>query len=279
MTVDSLVLPSIPKRIIQTAKHADLPLRQRAAARSVKLANPDFEYLFFDNDAVEAFLDTHFHELRSLFDAFPFVIQRYDLFRYLAVYHYGGFYFDLDVFFADGLSGLLNSGCVFPFEELTMSVFLRNEFGMDWDLGNYGFGAAAGHPFLEAVINNCVRAQRDENWARPMMRGIPWHSRDEYYVLNTTGPGLVSRTFAENPRLADAVTVLFPDDVCAPQNWHNFGDFGVHLMESSWRSKRSFVRRRLGRYWEHRTLRRLLKESLMLGQTRNTRMQGRLEDA
>jgi hypothetical protein len=85
---------------------------------------------------------------------------------------------------------------------------------MDWEIGNYAFGASAGHPFLEAVIQNCIRAQRDPDWVAPMMRGTPFLSKDEFYVLNTTGPGLVSRTLAENPELAMNVEVLFPDDVC-----------------------------------------------------------------
>src|SRR6266446_1187968 len=75
----------------------------------------------------------------------------------------------------------------FPFEGLTLSDFLRNQHKMDWEIGNYAFGAAAGHPFLEAVIENCVRAQKDPSWVKHMMRGLPYFLRAEYYVLNTTG--------------------------------------------------------------------------------------------
>src|SRR4029077_5545531 len=136
-----------------------------------------------------------------------------DFFRYLAIYRLGGFYFDLDVILATDLSPLLPTGCVFPFEGLTLSRLLRS-YGMDWEIGNYAFGATPGHPFLEAVIENCVRAQKDPSWVKPMMRGLPFFFRDECLVLNTTGPGLLSRTLAENAELATTVTVLFPDDVC-----------------------------------------------------------------
>src|SRR5438105_2901732 len=37
---------------------------------------------------------------------------------------------------------------------------------MDWDLGNYAFGAAAGHPLLRAISDNCVRAQTDLGWVQ-----------------------------------------------------------------------------------------------------------------
>jgi hypothetical protein len=259
----------IPKRIIQTGKNSNLPLKEKAAACNLKLLNPDFEYLFFDDQQVEDFLDRHFPQYRSVFDSFPYRIQRYDFFRYLAVFQYGGFYFDLDVFLASSLSGLLQSGCVFPFEGLSLNHFLRERHGMDWHIGNYAFGAAKGHPFLQAVIENCVRAQHDRNWVQPMMKGMPPLSKSEFYILNTTGPGLISRTLAENPTLADNMTVLFPEDVCDSRYWNRFGDYGIHLMDGSWRAKGNFLRRRLAMYWEVMKMRSLFKESLKLGKTRS----------
>ena len=255
----------IPKRIIQTGKSADLPLLEKAAVANIKLLNPGFEYLFFDDAQVEEFIDTQFPEYRHVFDSFPVRIQRYDFFRYLAIYHYGGFYFDLDVFLASGLEDLLNFGCVFSFEELTVHTYLRQEYGMDWEIANYAFGAEAGHPFLHAIIQNCVKAQKDPAWAEVMMKSIPRMFREDFFVLDTTGPGLVSRTLAEFPNAAKHVSVLFPENVCDPESWHRFGSYGVHLQEGGWRRRKGFWRRRLALLWESRARRRLLTESLKLG--------------
>jgi hypothetical protein len=264
----------IPKRIIQTAKSADLPLFARAAVSNVKLWNPDFEYRFFDNARVAAFINNEFPEYQSVFDGFPHAIQRYDFFRYLAVYRLGGFYFDTDVFLARGLEELCSHGCVFPFEELTINRCLRRKYNMDWEIGNYAFGAAPGHPFINAVILNCVKAQQNPDWVRPMLQGIPRWFRFDFEVLNTTGPGLVSRTLAENPSLAKEVTVLFPEDVCDDRTWHHFGDFGVHAMDGSWRTRGGYLRRRLANLWEAWTLRRGLEESRRRGKTRSMPLQG-----
>ena len=259
---------TIPARIIQTAKSHNLPLMAKASAANLQCLNADFEYLFFDDEAVNNFINQEFSQYRAIFDRFPYRIQRFDFFRYLAVFHYGGFYFDLDVFLANAIRGLLGAGCVFPFEELTLNRFLRSHFGMDWEIGNYAFGAAQRHPFMEAVIENCVRAQKDPAWVKPMMAGIPSLFRSEFEVLNTTGPGLLSRTFAENPDLAARTTILFPDDVRNPENWHQFGKYGVHMMEGSWRSRGGFLCRRLARLWESWTRKQLMKESIELGPTR-----------
>jgi inositol phosphorylceramide mannosyltransferase catalytic subunit len=119
------------------------------------------------------------------------------------------------------------------------------------------------------VIENCVKAQGDPNWVKPMMAGIPRMFRSQFHVLNTTGPGLLSRTYAENPDIVGSVTVLFPDDVCDPRTWHKFGRFGVHLMNGSWRPQAGFLHRRLAGWWESRLRRRLLRESIRLGPKRD----------
>jgi hypothetical protein len=266
--LSNAILYRIPKRIIQTGKQVQQPLQNRAMMANIRLLNPDYEYLFFDDDGVRKFIEQEFPQHRQIFDSFRFPIQRYDFFRYLAVYRYGGFYLDLDIMLASGLSSLLDCGCVFPFEGLTLSTFLRSHHEMDWEIGNYAFGAAPGHPFLEAVIENCVRAQKEPSWVKPMMRGLPFLFRDEYLVLNTTGPGLLSRTLAENAELAQTVKVLFPDDVCDVRNSNRFGDLGVHLMDGSWRTSGSRTHRRLAQRWENWKMRGLLKQSLRLGKTR-----------
>lgn len=262
---------TIPKRIIQTGRSRDLPLKAKAAVAGLRALNEDFEYLFFDDMEVVAFIKREFPQYREIFDSFRFRIQKYDFFRYLAVFRLGGFYFDTDVFFAAGLGELLEHSCVFPFEELTLSRYLRREYQMDWEIGNYAFGAAEGHPFLDAVIQNCVRAQRETEWVKPMMSGIPGLFHSEFYVLNTTGPGLLSRTLAENADAARQLTVLFPEDVCDERTWHQFGQFAIHAMDGSWRTKGNYFRRRVASLWETRARRRGLAESQKAGKTRSVR--------
>jgi len=259
---------SIPKRIIQTGITAPESLRLRAMVSNLQLHNSDFEYLFFDNPAVEKFIDTEFPQYRGVFDGFKFPIQRYDFFRYLAVYRLGGFYFDLDVLLVSGISSILGYGCVFPFEGLTYSHYLRDRHNMDWEIGNYAFGASAGHPFLQAVIENCVRAQRCPKWVTPMMCDLPLLSKREFSVLYTTGPGMLTRTLAERPDLGSTVEILFPDNVCDVKNWNRFGQFGIHMMDASWRPQRGRLHRQLVGYLENRKLRKLISESSAAGKVR-----------
>ena len=247
----------------------DLPLLAKAVIKNLRLLNPDFEYLFFNEGQIDAFIDSEFPQYRPLFQSFSAPIQRYDFFRYLAVYRLGGFYFDTDVLLASGLDNLREFSCVFPFEHLSLHSFLRDEYGVDWEIGNYAFGASAGHPFLDAIIKNCVRAHEDPQWLAPMLKPIPKIFRDEYNVLITTGPGLVSRTLAAFPDACDQVEVLFPEDVCDPKGWYCFGDYGVHLGVGTWRTRKGLVKRVLHRNWERLKRKPLLEASQKRGPKRS----------
>jgi inositol phosphorylceramide mannosyltransferase catalytic subunit len=258
----------IPRRIIQTGKTTKLSLLEQAASANLKNLNPGFEYVYFDDQRLDDFVGSEFPEYASTIRQFPQPIQRIDFFRYLAVYRLGGFYFDLDVVLAHSISDLTVCNCVFPFEELTLSRHLRTRHKIDWEIGNYAFGAAPGHPFLRAIIENCVRGLNDPNWLAPMMDGIPLWFRSGFDVLNSTGPGLVTRTLAENSDIAREVTILFPEDVCDAGSWHKFGKYGVHLMAASWRQNGGFFKRRLARLWEGRARRRLEAASRSLGKVR-----------
>jgi hypothetical protein len=265
---------SIPRRLIQirAGKSRDLSPFARAAVTNLKLLHPDWEYQCFDDDGISRFVSAEFPEYRHVLEAFRYPIQRYDFFRYLVIFRFGGFYFDLDVLLSRPVTDLLDNESVFPFEELTLNRFLRRRYKMDWELANYGFGAAPGNRFLHAVIENCIRAQTDFAWLRPMMRGVNSLSRSEFYVFNTTGPGLVSRTFAERVELASSVKVLFPDNVCDRANWHLFGDYGVHMMTSSWLAGGNWLWRRIAGQVDAFSRARLLPESLRLGPKRDIPM-------
>ena len=222
----------------------------RASARMLQLLHPGWDYCFYGDRDVKSFIADEFPEYEKVFQGFSLNIQRCDFFRYLYVYRFGGYYLDLDIILAEPLSELLPGRSLFPFDELTLSRHLREKHVMDWEIGNYGFGAHPGDPFLARIIENCVRSQQDPLWIEPMMRGVPRWFRGEIAVLNSTGPGMISRTLAESPDLHDNITILFPDDVNDQQCWHQFGRDGVHLVSGSWRDKGSFWRRKLAWKWE-----------------------------
>ena len=61
----------IPKRIIQMDSRKNLPLLARGVIQNLRLLNPDFEYVFFDDAQIDAFIDTEFPQYRPIFNSFP----------------------------------------------------------------------------------------------------------------------------------------------------------------------------------------------------------------
>lgn len=259
----------ISKRIIQVwGGPRPLPHYAKAAEINAKALHPDFEYILINDSMMDDIIKRQCHTYQRAYHNFPYKIQKYDFIRYLAIYELGGFYLDADLLLTRSLSDLLKNGCVFSFEMLTINYFLRQEYGMDWEVGNYAFGATPGHPFIAAVIENCVRGQIDRTWAKAMMRGIPSMFSDEFAVVQTTGPGLVSRTLAEYPNAANEVKVLFPADVCNSETWRLFGDYGVHLMMGMWRQRGRGLRTRLLNHWWRWEEQKMLREAQKRGPTR-----------
>ncbi|MCK5508948.1 MAG: hypothetical protein KAI50_10570 [Desulfobacterales bacterium] len=267
------MVKEIPRIIIQIGRNRNFSILEKSASHTVKCFNPECRYIYYDDDEIDKFVEYNYPKYYDIFKSFQYNIQRADFFRYLAIYHFGGFYFDLDVLLARDLKDLFVHQCVFPFEEITFYQFLREKYNMDWQTGNYAFGATPQHPFIGKVIENCIRAQREPTWVEKMLNPIPKIFRNDFYVLCSTGPGLISRTVAENPDLAKKIKVLFPENVCNPQNWGHFGNYGVHLAKGKWRLSSggfsSSLMRFVSKRWFDWVRKRQLKESNEKGPKRD----------
>ena len=251
----------IPKRIIQIWGGSELPRIAKASAVNLRFLNPDFEYLFIDDIYIRELIDNEFNEYKTIFQSFRHTIQRYDFLRYLAVYQFGGFYFDSDILLYKGLNTLLGKTCVFPFEKIGLNQYLKNKYNMHWDIGNYAFGAAPGHPFVRAIIENCVKAQTDHSWPQAILKSVPRLFRNDAHVLYTTGPGLVTRTYAENKALRTTVTILMPKDIHDRANWNKFGEYGIHVTQDSWKKRRNKLHNFILNYWGRRIQNRNIRLS------------------
>lgn len=239
----------IPRRIIHVwvgKPDEPLSLLHQAALANCRLLHPDWEHVLFDMPSMIDFIGQHHYG--HLFENGPVKIRDFDLFRLLAVYQLGGFYFDMDVLLAHSLELLCDSRAVFTFEEPTINPELRR-YGLNFEIANYGFGAEAGHPFIGALIEEWLSSTRGTA-ADHMLSAIPRIFRPQFDAPIRTGPGMVSRCWANSPRARHDVRLLRPSgDLWDRRTWCNFGGYGHHLAEGSWRTKFGCVRSKLMRLW------------------------------
>ena len=258
--------PAIPKILIQTWRELQLPAQFAELAERLRRAHPSWTYLLFDDQDIEAFVRARQPRWLPLFEALTYApIQRIDLFRYLAIEHFGGFYLDLDVLLLQPLDALTTAlapsardgggsapvaipVAIFPFERLVdprVHSTLVEHTGFGGLVGQYAFGATPGHPFLRAILRCIRRASREPGWARVPARP-DGDDDDDKTVHYTTGPALVTRAYIEGGFL-DSVRLLYstmlgPSD---PSGWGAFGPYGVHLHAGTWKATKELNHTRL----------------------------------
>ena len=248
---ETLSKKEIPKIIIQTWKNKDTS-RFKALQDSVKNYNPDFEYKFFTDEDIETFLKENYPSYLIIYNQLPIKIMKIDFFRYIAVYHYGGFYLDLDVECHKSLEPLTKYSCVFPIENLLYKHVCKvnKELGRyknhdcekyKYDVGQYAFGAAKNHPFLRDLVEN-IASNIDvinEEYKKIINSNKP---DTKFLVYYSTGPDYVSHLYYEYkktkyPSQGYNVELLHGgfDERTKAYNLFKFGEYGKHKTFGTWK--------------------------------------------
>lgn len=157
---------AIPKIIHQTYKTEDIPAEWHSTQESVKNMNPDYEYILWTDKSAREFLEQHYPWFVSTFDGYPHPIMRADALRYFVLYHYGGFYIDLDI----GARASFD-----PLRQLSSAFYKTNPVGVS----NGFMGVCRSHPFMLKLIKSLEHYNR--YWFLPYLT-----------VMYSTGPLFVS---------------------------------------------------------------------------------------
>ncbi len=87
----------IPKIIHQTWKDENIPSEWQTFSLTWKKFNPQWDYILWTNESSRLFVKEYYPDFLSVYDNYPFDIQRADAIRYLVLHHFGGLYVDLDM--------------------------------------------------------------------------------------------------------------------------------------------------------------------------------------
>lgn len=218
--------------IIQTWKTKEVPEHYRGFVNAVKELNPDCNYMLFDDKDIVDFITTKMPEYYDTFCGLSNKIQQIDFFRYLAIYHYGGVYLDLDMDIVKPFSNdltKLGDKCVFPIEIHHNSDFLLHRQDVSYLVGNYAFYAPKGHPFVLNIINNII-IQRIHTADIELAQRTSGDPPNDVYVYYRTGPVLVTQTYIDHKNKGD---VLLLQSSTLEEN--RFGDYGFHRFYGSWK--------------------------------------------
>ena len=223
--------------VIQTWKTNTIPKHYEPFINSVMENTKNWTYMFFTDEDIVEFIHTKAPEYASFFNSLKYSIQKIDFFRYLAVYHYGGVYLDLDILIEEPLDSLYNNPdiCKFPVEldNIRDTVITRRKFYQL--IGNYAFYSPAGHPFLKRIIDNIVNKRFTEADIQ-LATTTNGDSYKDVYVYCTTGPLMVTQSYIdyedhEDDNDRQRVELIKPDPFCN----NSFGRYGLHCSYGSWK--------------------------------------------
>lgn len=157
----------VPKIIHQTWKNANVPVRWMTTRAMCRRLYGDFEYRLWTDESLREFLSQHYPWFLSVYDEYPYDIQRVDAARYFVLLHFGGIYLDLDVGCIQNWIRLLQFPMLLP---VTKPVGVSNDVMF----------AAPGHKFLKKVVRELP------NWSK-VSCGLPFLT-----VFLSTGPAFLS---------------------------------------------------------------------------------------
>lgn len=229
----------IPKIIIQTWKSRIIPKKYQKHFNSVKNVNKNFKILFFSDKDIEKFFKEFYPHYYVTYKKLPIKIQKIDFFRYVAVYHYGGFYYDLDMLALKPLDHLVNNNVVFPIESTIAHKchFPRNKYLCGHNcytvLGNYAFGAVPKSNFLKLLVDNIHN--NIDKIASQYYSNKQYYSNNNkyfnYYIYQTTGPDYISLLY-HHYKDKQKIKIL---DNEINKNRHYFGTYALHTWSGSWK--------------------------------------------
>lgn len=192
----------IPRIIHHVCDYPDgTPENLLALAATWKKYHPDWEQRFWDRQQMEEFVYTVCPDFEPYYRAFPHNVQRWDVIRYLILYHVGGMYVDLDY------------ECFRPFDPILTgrNCYIATEpalharyNGIPVMLSNALMASAPGNRFMGKVIDE-LKTQTSKAFAGEETYKI---------VLQTTGPLMLTRVYESLTRKI-GITLL-PDKLFMP---------------------------------------------------------------
>lgn len=237
---EAIPIETIPRIIIQVWVQKDggkpiVPVNQVQYMDKFRELNKSFEHMFFNGDDIEQLFKDNYLGYYNTYKRLPIFIQKLDFFRYLAIYHYGGFYFDMDVEPLKPLDeDVLNHSAVFPVDEYVSALGCQNPrmnsyclVGQNFLLGQYAFGATAKHPFMKVLVDKIH--DKLENYIKTAEK-INQSDKGaiHYFVYKTTGPDFVTDCYVQYKNKEQLY-------ILSNGKRQVFGDYAVHKLYGGWK--------------------------------------------
>ena len=162
-----------------------LPKRFKMLGDTWKEHHPSWEYMFWDNERMNSFVQEHYPQFWDIYNSFQYNIQRWDAIRYLILDKIGGMYADFDYECLEAHTPLFHEkACCFASEPGQDGSELN---GIRYLFNNALMASIPNHPFMKEIIDFVFSYKEDERAKYNYEKG--------FEVLVTTGPIALNRLY------------------------------------------------------------------------------------
>lgn len=194
----------IPLVIHQIWSNVREPLPENLSYLSNSWKNdyPNWEYILWDDEKINCFIDKFYPMYKIFFNSFLYDIQRWDFIRYLILLKIGGMYVDIDYQSLVPLNDLIeNLTCCFAEEEII------NVSGKEISYFNNALMCSIpDHPFLQRIIDNILSMDYCK------LNSLP----KNVCVLNSTGPWMLTKLYQKLSESEKKDIFLIPKKYVTP---------------------------------------------------------------
>lgn len=225
----------IPSNIFQTYHKDIIPEESKKRQNILKEINNQFNYFFYDSNDCINFIKDNYSNYYEIYLKYPHFAQKENLFKILIIYHFGGFFFDIDFFSQKNIEELQKYSCVFPLEKEISDKCFYKKYGKKSknlddlkQIGIYAFGAEKGHPLLLHILNEIVDRYNDYKIFENQII-----KNNINLIEKTTGQDIISLIYHSYSELYNNIKILKGDDTKSLDvhkyclnTWYKFGNYG-----------------------------------------------------
>jgi mannosyltransferase OCH1-like enzyme len=176
-------MSKIPKIIHQiwSGVSEPLPERDKLLGETWKEHYPDWEYMFWDNNKMNEFIEAYYPQYVDIYNRFPYNVQRWDAIRYLILDKIGGMYVDFDYESICNMEELIqDKSCYFALEPQLHTSIPGHE-RVDPVFNNALMLCEPEHPFMKRIIEKVFSEKM-----------LTFEGIKTVCVLSTTGPWMIN---------------------------------------------------------------------------------------
>ena len=224
-------IQKIPKIIHQTWKKypKDMPAHFKMAVQSWIDRNPEYEHRFYDDHDCLEFIREHYPEYQLLYKNLKLPVQKADVFRYLILHRYGGFYTDVDTTCIRSLRELFTPG-----QQQTCILGKDRHRNGRIEILQWFLASVPNHPLWKITMRVIQERFR-------LFPSTPNNKKIDNYTLWLTGPRAFTEAVSRYEKLHEIPLTI--KDPCFFGNYHVAKSkeclekaFLIHHYEGSWKN-------------------------------------------